>query len=125
MLIISNTETIICSMLFDYKNALERCMKTINEIWCSKEDNSYPCLAILVNNKEKKQAAVINYFEQENGNMYVSVGDTQKEDIVKFGEYKQYQVAAYQIISIEEALECAIQFFYRQELPCCIQWEEL
>lgn len=125
MFISSNERNIEVFVLEDFKNELERCMNVEggNEIWCSMHGTSedYPSLSILVN----ETAAVVNYFGDENGNdMFASLGDITQEGTIEFLG-GQYEVAAYQLISKESALQAALQFFKKQERPDRIEWEEL
>lgn len=72
----------------------------------------------------KDMQAVVNYFSENNSQMFASKGDMSKDGAVDF-ENGQYEVAAYQVIPTTAASECALQFFYSQEKPSCIQWEKL
>ena len=68
---------------------------------------------------------MVNYFGDEDGNdMFASLGDISQDGTHKFLD-GQYEVAAYQKISKESALQAALQFFEKQERPDCIEWEEL
>lgn len=124
MFVSSNLGTIQCITFSEYKEHITKCIKHNpgNEIWCShhKGPEDYPCLSILV----KGEDAVINYFSDNNTEMFTSLGDILNNNIVKF-ENGQYEVAAYQVISLPSALECSLQFFHSQERPLCIKWEEL
>lgn len=86
-------------------------------------DNDHPCtLSILVKGKE----AVMNYFSEGNEEMFASTGDLDREE--DFSWYigaNYYSAPGYQIVSLDKALECALQFFHSQEKPSCIAWEEL
>lgn len=110
----------------------------IRKILCSGQDNEiqlylrestdgwnadYPCtLSILV----KDQQAVVNYFSEDNEEIFASTGDLDREDDFRWQiGANDYSVAGYQILSIEKALQCALQFFHTQEKPSCIEWEEL
>lgn len=124
MFIESNEGTIEVSVLEDFKKELEQCFHVDggNEIWCSMlgMPDDYPCLSILVDQTD----AVVNYFADDNGNMFASIGDTSQDDTVTFLD-GQYEVAAYQIISGDLAMQAALQFFETQERPDCIEWEDL
>jgi len=124
MFVSSNLGTIECITFSEYEEQIRECIKynPSNEIWCScaEDPDIYPCLAILVKGEE----AVVNYFSENNDRMFASVGDLSKDGEVEF-EGGQYEVDAYQIIPSMAALECALQFFYSQERPPCIEWEEL
>lgn len=82
-----------------------------------------PCtLSILV----KGQQAVVNYFSEDNVEIFASIGDLDREDDFRWQiGVNDYSVAGYQILSIEKALQCALEFYHTQEKPTCIEWEEL
>ncbi|WP_313133255.1 Imm1 family immunity protein [Anaerocolumna sp.] len=124
MFVSSNLGTIQCITFSKYEEQIKECIEYNhnNEIWCSctNDSNDYPCLAILV----RGEYAVVNYFSENNNEMFSSVGDLSKNDEVEF-EDGQYEVAANQVIPTMAALECALQFFHTQERPSCIEWEEL
>lgn len=124
MFIESNEGTIEVSALEEFKKELEQCFHVDggNEIWCSMfgMPDDYPCLSILVNQTD----AVVNYFADDNGNMFASIGDISQDGTVTFLG-GQYEVAAYQIISGDLAMQAALQFFEKQERPNCIEWEDL
>lgn len=124
MFISSNLGTVQCINFSEYEEHINECIKHDpgNEIWCSCNNSTedYPCLSILV----KGGKAAINYFSENNAAMFSSVGDLSKDGTVKF-EGGQYEAAAYQIVPLMSALECALQFFHSQEKPSCIEWEEL
>lgn len=56
--------------------------------------------------------------------MFVSSGDKERDDIIRF-EHGLYEVAVCQVIPLSSALECALLFFYNQDKPYCIEWDEL
>ena len=121
MFISSNTGSFQCDSLEAYHAHLKSCFQQENEIWCSRtEEAKYPCLAILVNGDQ----AVVNYFAEEGGEMFASFGNEDAEDSVLFCD-GQYEVAAYQVIPAADATECALAFFHSQDVPDCIDWEEL
>ena len=123
MFISSNIGNVRCLTFAEYEAHIKKCISNIpgNEIWCyCNEEQNFPCLAILV----KDMQAVVNYFSEDNNQMFASKGDMFKDGTIDF-ENGQYEVAAYQVIPETVALECALQFFYSQEKPSYIQWEEL
>ena len=69
---------------------------------------------------------MVNYFSEGNEEMSASIGDLDREDDVRWqiGE-NDYSVAGYQILSLEKAMQCALQFFWRQGKPTCIACEAL
>ena len=121
MFISSNTGSYECDSLEVYQTKLKECFQQENEIWCSRaEADKYPCLSILI----KGDQAVVNYFAEEDGEMLVSYGDEDAEDLVLFCE-GQYEIAAYQVIPSADAMECALEFFHSLDVPDCIDWSEL
>lgn len=118
-----------CHEYLDYEE-YERQIRQIlyagqdNEIHLYREESTdEPCtLSILV----KGRQAVVNYFSEDNEEIFASIGDLGREDDFRWligGN--DYSVAGYQILSIETALQCASAFFHTQEKPSCIEWEEL
>ena len=123
-----------CNEYLDYAEYQEQ----IRQILCSGQDNEihlsmrdstdgwnadYPCtLSILV----KDQQAVVNYFSEDNEEMFASIGNLNREDNFRWQiGGNDYSVTGYQILSIEKALQCASAFYHTQEKPSCIEWEEL
>ncbi|MDR2870122.1 MAG: hypothetical protein LBV04_06715 [Deferribacteraceae bacterium] len=132
MFVNSYLETKECTNLADFKAHIEKCVQNdagegiYNEIWCSLEEpESYPCISILAKGNE----ATVNYFfEDDKGNILplCSLGDEEREGATTFATTaEEYSVALYQIITAQEAIDCAVQFFQDQKLPSCIDWEEL
>jgi len=122
MKINSNTGSYSCFSLEEFAACLSTCFaaEAGNEIWCALEEGGYPCLSILVNGER----AFVNYFAEEGGDMAASLGDEEAEGSVKFCGGR-HEVAAYQVIPASSAMECALAFFQSQELPDCMDWEEL
>ena len=122
MFISSKTGSYTCLSFEEYETCLKACFSAEqdNEIWCAQENGGHPCLSILL----KGEQAVVNYFAEEGGDMAVSLGDEDAEEPVEFcgGEY---EIAGYQVIPASDALKCALTFFHSQEIPDCIDWEEL
>lgn len=124
MLISSDIGDFICNSIDEYKKTIRKCVDTSAdyEIWCSEDRETYPRMAILGN----QSYYFVNYFTEEDDEMYASLGDMEQEGEIKFKTKAEvYEVAAYQIISFELAMKCADEFFCKQELPTCIEWEEL
>lgn len=119
MTISSSLATETCSDMGQYKAALARHMAVNNEVWISPEGVKYPSMGLLI----KGADACVHFFEDDEG-QFASVGDMEQEDIVLF-EVGQYEVAAYQVVSLQQAMECALEFYDGQVLPACIDWEEL
>lgn len=122
MTICSNDGTIECSTYDEYKEQINKCFNNPsgNEIWCSHSNKEYPCISILVNGIQ----AVCNYFSENNEEMFASLGNIHTDGTVEFLD-GQYTAAAYQVIKADEALECALKFYYSDLKPNCIKWEKL
>ena len=102
-----------CHEYLDY----EEYEQQIRQILYAGQDNE-----ILV----KGRQAVVNYFSEDNEEIFASIGDLGWEDDFRWQiGGNDYSVAGYQILSIEKALQCASAFFHTQEKPSCIEWEEL
>lgn len=88
-----------------------------NEIHLYHEESTDdPCtLSILV----KGRQAVVNYFSEDNEEIFASIGDLGWEDDFRWQiGGNDYSVAGYQILSIEKALQCASAFFiHRKNRP--------
>ena len=118
-----------CHEYLDYEE-YERQIRQIlyadqdNEIYLYHEESTDdPCaLSILV----KGRQAVVNYFSEDNEEIFASIGDFVREDDFRWQiGGNDYSAAGYQILSIEKALQCASAFFHTQKKPSCIEWEEL
>ena len=96
------------------------CEKGIpDDLWLS-GDSEYPCLAILVNS----QYACVHYFLNDNGDMWQSVGNGE-QDVIFFAGGVDTEMPADCVISLEQAIACAKQFFHSSDKPDCIEWQEL
>lgn len=122
MIVNSNDRKFICNSYEEYKFYIEKCFynQSGNEIWCTHGEKEYPCLSVLVN----AEKAVCNYFSVNNEQMYASLGNINEKGTVDFLD-GQYDVAKYQVIAVDKAMKCAMSFYYSEEKPDCIKWEEL
>ena len=122
MKISSSTGSCSCPSFEEYESCLKACFASEagNEIWCALEEGGYPCLSILVGGGR----AVVNWFAEEGGDMAASLGDEDAEGVASFCE-GQHEIAAYQVISADDAMKCALAFFQTQDCPDCIDWEAL
>lgn len=123
MIIASNIGDFECNSRDDFKAQMLVCMRQEqgNEIWCSlSNEDEFPTLSILTS----QLGAVVNYFSEENEEQFASVGAMEEDGCEAFLN-GQYEVAVYQIISLEKALECALEFYDTHERPECIEWEEI
>lgn len=91
-----------------------------DEIWVSSEENPYPCLSILV----KGEYACVHYFGKEEGDIWQSCGEFEKEVVFLAGS-EEWIAPAYVIISMETAINCMEEFCDTMERPKCIEWKEL
>lgn len=121
MYIVSNSGDFECNSIEEYKNILTRCFKNEDEIWISMHtDEEFPCLSILTG----EIGATVTYFSENNEEQYVSAGNQEDEGLEKFLG-GQYEVERCQIISYEEAIECAMEFFETLQRPNNIEWDAL
>ncbi|SFB78013.1 Imm1 family immunity protein [Ruminococcus albus] len=93
--------------------------KGINEIWLSEDGKLYPALAILVNGRY----TCLNYFGNDEGDMYMSRGDGNAQITFKPGG-TEWTAPADAVISIESAVACIRQFCKNYNLPDCIDWQD-
>lgn len=121
MYIVSNDGDFECNNIEEYNSILKRCFENENEIWCSINlDEEFPCLSILTG----KMGASITYFSENNDEQYVSIGNQEREGMEQFLG-GQYEVARGQIISYEDAIACAMEFFETHQRPDNIEWDAL
>ncbi len=121
MYIVSNNGDFECNSIEEYRHILTRCFENENEIWISMyTDEEFPCLSILTG----EIGVVITYFSENNDEQYVSIGNQECEGMVKFLG-GQYEVERCQIISYEDAMECAMEFFETKQRPNNIVWDAL
>jgi hypothetical protein len=93
-----------------------------DEIWVSSNEKPYPCLSILVNGK----CACVHYFKNDEGEVWQSCGDFNKEVTFFAGEGdKEWTAPEYVIVPLEKAISCMEEFCDTLERPNCIQWEAL
>ncbi len=97
---------------------LDLAEKGMNEIWISEDNTSYPALAVLVNGRY----ACLNYFGNDDGDMYMSRGTENVE--VSFNPGGTEWVApADAVLPINTAIDCIRQFCKNYKLPDCIEWQ--
>ena len=90
-----------------------------DDIWLS-GGTDYPCLAIMVNGSY----ACVHYFLNDNGDMWQSVGQ-EEQDVTFIAGGVDTEMPGDAVISFEQAIACAKQFFDSPERPNCIEWREL
>ncbi len=123
MYIVSNNGEFECNNKKEFENKLKVCFEDErgNDIWCSTHsDEEFPCLAILTG----KIGAAITYFSENNQEQYVSIGNQEAEGMEQFLG-SQYEVERRQIISYENAMACAMEFFETHQRPNNIEWDAL
>ena len=93
--------------------------KGMNEIWISEDNTSYPTLAVLVNGG----FACLNYFGNDDGNMYMSRG-TENVEVTFNPGGTEWAAPANAVIPLETAIGCIRQFCKNYKLPDCIDWQD-
>ena len=93
-----------------------------NEVWVSSNEKPYPCLSVLI----KGQYACVHYFKNDEGDVWQSCGNFNKEVTFFAGEGDREWVApGYVIVPLEKAISCMEEFCDTFERPNCIEWEAL
>ena len=91
----------------------------MEEIWISADDALYPALAVQVNGKH----ACVHYFSENDGEMYMSIGDG-KEEVTFIAGGIEWNAPADAVITIDEAAECVRRFCKDYKLPGNILWQD-
>lgn len=91
-----------------------------DDIWIN-GNTEYPCLAILLNGNY----ACVHYFLNDQGDMWQSVGHGDIDVAFVAGNGDKSDMPSDCVISLEEAIDCAKQFYDTLEKPTCIEWREL
>lgn len=91
-----------------------------DEIWVSSYQESYPCLSILI----KGKYACVHYFQNEEGDVWQSCGNFNKE-VVFLADGEKWTAPEYTIIPLEKAIDCIEEFWDTLERPKGIKWEAL
>ncbi len=120
MVISIEHELISSNNIRDFEISLREKMSLASaEIWISEDGTDFPCLGILVNSTK----AVVNIFF-EDGSNYVSTGDEEQDGYVTFCK-GQYEVASYQLIGKEDAIQAILDFYMTKDRSEKISWEQL
>lgn len=122
MIIEINNDSIKCDSYEIFKENINKIFSLDSaEVWISENggQGDLPCLGILINNDEY----VINYFGDDESD-FVSVGDENDEREVSFCD-GAYDVAGYQIISKDNALERVMYFYREKNISHVLLWDEL
>lgn len=110
---------------FEDKRALVEFIKhrreefPLDEIWIS-GDERYPCIAMLTNG----EYASINYFQNEDGDMWLSCGDLNIE-IAFLAAGVEWTAPADSVIYFNTAVECIEEFCDTLLRPNRIRWQDL
>lgn len=103
----------VISFLSDFEDKTE-------ELWISNVEE-YPCLAIAI----KNGYAAVNYFEGENGDMFLSFNDSNDKEVTFIAGGEEWTPDANAVISFDMAISCIKEFLITYKKPQCIQWQEL
>lgn len=110
-----------CHSLTELENFIRKSsLKQFDDIWLS-GNTEYPCLAILV----KGSYACVHYFLNDEGDMWQSVGYGDLDITFILSNGDESDKPADCVISINEAIQCARQFYGKLDKPDCIEWREL
>lgn len=99
-----------------------------NEFWISAdEEEMYPCLVVSVNH----DLAYLHYFEEEGeaGWRAVSEGPNGLEEDKTTTFYtngsEEILIENCAVVTFDQAVKAVIEFFNTEEMPECMEWEEL
>jgi hypothetical protein len=98
---------------------LDLAEKGMNEIWISEDNTSYPALTVLVNGGY----ACLNYFGNDDGDMYMSHGTKNVEVTFNPGG-TEWTAPADAVIPLDTAIRCIRQFCKNYKLPDSIDWQD-
>ena len=91
------------------------------------KSDGYPRLDMLV----KDELAVLHFFPEEYHPGYIAQGDVDNIDpngtitFILFKNGQEQTMYNGYVVSLDTALKAAEEFFYSQELPKGVEWEEL
>lgn len=91
----------------------------MDEFWINGED-AYPCLSLLTNG----EYANVNYFLNETSNMWLSLGDLDKE-VTFLAAGVEWPAPADTVIPFETGIRCVEEFCHTLSRPTCIEWQDL
>lgn len=109
-----------------YEILSKRYGEDVNEFWITENNQENPCLAILVN----KDLANVTYFPDADSLGFQSVGNQGNLNPDEFSVFytntpeEEIEIRNCTIISFEEALEAAFEFFGNSQIPTSIKWSE-
>ena len=90
-----------------------------NEFWLSEEYEKNPTLAILVCGGN----AFLTYFPEEGHPGFQSLNANGDADEVT--DFDIFEISGEYVVSFSLTVKAAQEFYERQELPTCLEWEEL
>ncbi|MCE9578152.1 MAG: hypothetical protein K8W52_33815 [Deltaproteobacteria bacterium] len=102
----------------------QRYGKDANEFWMGEHAGEYPCLALLV----RGARASVHYFAESGHPGWWSRGVSESDALVEFfGQTPTaiQEIPEYAVVTLEEGLAAASEFFATGTMPTCIPWEEL
>lgn len=97
--------------------------KNMNEFWISNEMD-YPCLCVSVNG----EYAHVHYFNEEGDPGYQAIGNLRiGNEMMVFmtNTNEEIYIEKEYILRREDAVKVVLEFFNTQDLPKCVEWEEL
>jgi len=118
----------ICDNIKDVENVLNyRTEKGVNEFWIYGE-TKYPLLGLLVN----KGTAYLHYFVNEGEPGFQSIGNDnleldENENSIFYTntDTEEVSIPNYSIITFTSALKAVKEFFETNDMPQCIEWDEM
>lgn len=100
-----------------------------NEFWiCINEEQTYPCMVVLV----YKNLAYLHFFEDEGEPGWTSVAEqineSDEDGMTKFytnNGTEEVMIENRAIVTVDKVVETVVEFINTNEMPKCIEWEEL
>lgn len=120
----------ICNTIEELSKIMQRRdNRGYNEFWiCIDEEEMYPCIVISVFN----EIAYLHYFEDEGEAGWSSVtkqsNGLDEEGMTKFytnSGAEEIMIENRAVVTVDKAVEVVAEFFNTEEMPNCIEWEEL
>lgn len=120
-------QTEICNNVSEISSIInKKTEKGVNEFIVSL-DSKYPYMIVAVN----RNKASISFFRYDDDPGFSSINHTMNSDengLTVFytnTEDEEIEIENSQIITIEQAIKAVEEFFITEQLPACIDWEEL
>ncbi|MCR4861837.1 MAG: hypothetical protein K5884_04370 [Ruminococcus sp.] len=98
----------------------------VNEFWITEDEKENPCLAILIN----KELANVTYFPDEESLGFQAAGSVDNSDMDEFVVFytntpdEEIEVSNEFIITYDEAINIAKEFFDKHDMPENVEWIE-